>query len=213
MPRDCSFKNPPSSRPDLGAPPTEAMYGDAETNEMLSFCHLAKLEAFCSSPLSFELRSVVCLPQSLCSKPDHQHDTEPCDRTDQSEHEAIVCMFGKRIHVLFLVAPNLAQRLDQTTNSELPTEQSLSRFSSFTFLSSANGYRNGALVLPISTRDPICRNEGRSRLAMRVARGARIGERQVGEGSQLGHLQAIALYRDRSKRLPSGVSTNFPFNR
>jgi hypothetical protein len=52
------------------------------------------------------LCSAMRLPQGLCGNPSHQHDTQPCDRTDQSEHQAIVCMLGNRIHMLFHIAPN-----------------------------------------------------------------------------------------------------------
>ena len=96
------------------------MCGDAETNEMLSFCQPAKLEAFSSSPLSFELRSAVRLPQGLRCVPHHQHDAETHDCTEHSEHQAIVCVLGNRIHVLFHVAPNLAQRLEPNDRTSEP---------------------------------------------------------------------------------------------
>jgi hypothetical protein len=61
------------------------------------------------------LRSAMRLPHGLRREPHRHQDEETRDRTEHSEHKAIVCMLANRIHVLFLVAPNLAQRLDQTT--------------------------------------------------------------------------------------------------
>jgi hypothetical protein len=70
------------------------------------------------------LRSAMGLPQSLRRVPHHQHDAETHNRTEHSERKAIVCMLGNRIHVLFLVAPNLTQRLepnDRTSEPNLAT--------------------------------------------------------------------------------------------
>ena len=75
-----------------------------------------KLETLSSSPLSFMLRSAMRLPQGFRRVPRHQHKAENSNRTDQSEHKAIVCMLGNRIHVCSSFAPNLVQRLDQTTD-------------------------------------------------------------------------------------------------
>ena len=68
------------------------------------------------SQLSFELRSAVRLPKGLRGVPHHQHDTEAYDRTDHSEHKAIICMWGIHICIRSSSAPDLAQRLDQTTD-------------------------------------------------------------------------------------------------
>jgi hypothetical protein len=70
------------------------------------------------------LRSAMRLPQGLRRVPHHQHDAETHNRTEHSERKAIVCMLGNRIHVLFLVAPNLTQRLepnDRTSEPNLAT--------------------------------------------------------------------------------------------
>lgn len=44
------------------------------------------------------------LPQGLCGNPSHQHDTQPCDRADQPEHQAVICVLGNRIHILIAFA-------------------------------------------------------------------------------------------------------------
>ena len=79
-----------------------------------------KLEAFCFTPLSFKVCSAVRLPQGLGGVPHHQHDAETYDRTDHSESKAIICMLGNRIHVLFLVAPNLTQRFEPNDRTREP---------------------------------------------------------------------------------------------
>ena len=65
-----------------------------------------RLEALCFSPLSFKLRSPVRLPQGLPRVPHHQHDAKAYDRTDHSEHKAIICMLGIHICVCPSYAPN-----------------------------------------------------------------------------------------------------------
>jgi hypothetical protein len=66
------------------------------------------------------LRSAMRPPQSLRRVPHRQHDAETHDRTEQSEHKAIVCVWGNRIHVLFLVAPNLTQRFEPNDRTSEP---------------------------------------------------------------------------------------------
>ena len=60
------------------------------------------------------------LPPGFRRVPDKQHDAENWNRTDYPEHKAIVCILGNRIHVLFLVAPNLAQRLEPNDRNSKP---------------------------------------------------------------------------------------------
>ena len=66
------------------------------------------------------LRSAMRLPQGLRRVPRYEHDAETYDRTDHSESKAIICMLGNRIHVLFLIAPNLAQRLEPNDRTSEP---------------------------------------------------------------------------------------------
>ena len=92
-----------------------------------------KLVPLCSSPLPFELRSVVRLPQGFCGNPSHQHDTQPCDRAEHSEHQAVICMLGNRIHMLFAARICATIRPHDCLANRI--QRSLLRFSSLTFLS------------------------------------------------------------------------------
>jgi len=62
------------------------------------------------------------LPQSLRRVPRHKHDAETHDRSEQSEHKAIVCMLGNRIHVRSSLRQTQRSRLEP--NARLATEPS-----------------------------------------------------------------------------------------
>jgi hypothetical protein len=111
------------------------MCGAAKTSEMLSFCqpaihrspacernicrlsalfgHIAadKLETLCFSPLSFKVRSALCLPQGFRGVPHHQDNAETYGRTEHTERKAIIWMLSIHIYVCSSSGPNLAQTI------------------------------------------------------------------------------------------------------
>jgi hypothetical protein len=95
------------------------------------------------SPLSFKLRFAMRLPQGLSRVPHRQHDAETYDRTDNSEHKAII--YGLGIH---LFSHSLCRHPSNRPNNRVAsrTEQSLSRLFLFN-TSSITRHRNSPLVL------------------------------------------------------------------
>lgn len=79
----------------ISSQPVRVRYSLRHTGETAS---QNRLEAFCSSPLSFMLRSAMRLPQGLRCVPHCQNDAETYDRTEQTEHKAII--YGLGIHFL-----------------------------------------------------------------------------------------------------------------
>ena len=95
------------------------------------------------SPLSFKLRFAMRLPQGLSRVPHRQHDAETYDRTDNSEHKAII--YGLGIH---LSSHSLCWHPSNRPNNRVAsrTEQIAARLFLFN-TSSITRYRNSPLVL------------------------------------------------------------------
>ena len=91
------------------------------------------------------------LPQGPRCVPHCQNDAETYDRTEQTEHKAIIYVLG--IHFLPLFSRSAPIRCIDRANNRLtsPSEQSLSRLF-LSYASSITGYRNSPLVPFGSTR-------------------------------------------------------------
>jgi hypothetical protein len=120
---------------------------------MVSCCQSVKLKALSSSPLSLELRSVVRRPQGLRRVPRRHQDEETYDRTEHSQHKAIIYFVCIHICVCSYVCAECGANDWTKPRIASPTEQSLSRFSSITFLGWIKSYRNSSSVPFGSTGD------------------------------------------------------------
>ena len=127
--------------------------GTAAVSGVVGHIAADKLETLCFSPLLFKVCSAVHLPKTLRGVPNQEHNAETYGRTDRSEQKAIICMLDVHICVCSFVCTGCGSNDWTKPRVASPTEQSLSRFSSFTFLGWIKSYRNSSSVPFGSTRD------------------------------------------------------------